>query len=70
MKGNLIGEDFDEFVLDQISIRQLTQGAGTNGTLRTNSQLQYLTNKNAWVKLASPVNILDTKRLKKIGDKK
>lgn len=71
MEGNIIGEPFDDFVLDQISTRQQSQGAGFNENLRTNPQLQYLTNKNAWVKLASPVNIIGDeigeKRLEKIG---
>lgn len=60
MQGNIIGEPFDKFVQDQISTRQEIQGSGFNENLRTNSQLQYLTNKNAWVKLASSVNIEST----------
>jgi hypothetical protein len=58
MNGNIIGEPFDEFVQDQIGVRQSNQFGGYN-TLRTNDQLQYLNNRNAWVKLASSVDVLE-----------
>jgi hypothetical protein len=57
MEGNIVGEPFDEFVRDQINIRQSNQFGGYN-TLRTDDQLKYLNNRNAWVKLASSVDIL------------
>jgi hypothetical protein len=57
MNGNIVGEPFDKFVRDQIGVRQSNQFSGYN-TLRTDDQLKYLTNRNAWVKLASSVNIL------------
>jgi hypothetical protein len=57
MTGNIVGEPFDEFVRDQINIRQSNQFGGYN-SLRTDDQLKYLNNRNAWVKLASSVNIL------------
>jgi hypothetical protein len=57
MEGNIVGEPFDEFVRGQIDIRQSNQFGGYN-TLRTNDQIQYLNNRNAWVKLASSVDIL------------
>ena len=57
MNGNIIGEPFDLFVRDQIKIRQFNQFGGYD-TLRTDDQIQYLNNRNAWVKLASSVNIL------------
>jgi hypothetical protein len=59
MEGNVVGEEFDEFVVDQIKIRQSNQFGGYGTTLRTNDQLQYLNNRNAWVKLASSVDILE-----------
>ena len=58
MQGNIVGEPFDEFVKDQINTRQRSQFDGYDA-FRTNDQLQYLTNRNAWVKLASSVKILD-----------
>ena len=58
MTGNIIGEPFDEFVANQINVRQFTQFAGYGTSLRNTNQLQYLTNRNAWVKLASSVNVL------------
>ena len=58
MNGNIVGEPFDEFVRDQINTRQRSQFGGYDA-FRTNDQLQYLTNRNAWVKLASSVKILD-----------
>jgi hypothetical protein len=58
MNGNIIGEPFDSFVRDQIKIRQSNQFSGYGTSLRTDDQLKYLTNRNAWVKLASSVNIL------------
>ena len=57
MNGNIVGEPFDEFVRDQINIRQSNQFGGYS-TLRTDDQLKYLNNRNAWVKLASSVDIL------------
>jgi hypothetical protein len=59
MEGNIVGEPFDEFVRDQIKIRQSNQFGGYGTTLRTNDQLQYLNNRNAWVKLASSVDVLE-----------
>jgi len=57
MTGNIIGEPFERFVQEQIAIRQLIQFGGYRDTLRTQEQLQYLNNRNAWVKLASSVYI-------------
>jgi hypothetical protein len=57
MTGNVVGEPIEDFVDLQIRTRQSTQFSGYN-TLRTDDQLKYLTNRNAWVKLASSVNIL------------
>jgi GH24 family phage-related lysozyme (muramidase) len=59
MEGNIVGEEFDEFVVDQIKIRQSNQFSGYGTSLRTDDQLKYLTNRNAWVKLASSVDILE-----------
>ena len=59
MNGNIVGEPFDEFVQLQIAVRQLNQFGGFGTDLRTNDQLQYLNNRNAWVKLASSVWVLE-----------
>ena len=59
MNGNIIGEEFEEYVFDQITQRQKNQFSGFNSS-RTPEQLQYLNNTNAWVKLASGVSINET----------
>jgi hypothetical protein len=59
MDGNIIGEEIEDFVRDQIKIRQSNQFGGYGTSLRTDDQLQYLNNRNAWVKLASSVDILE-----------
>ena len=58
MTGNIVGEPIEDFVDLQIRTRQSAQFGGYGTSLRTNDQLQYLNNRNAWVKLASSVNIL------------
>lgn len=71
MNGNIVGEEFEEYVFEQIAQRQKDQYSGYT-SLRTSQQLQYLNNQNAWVKLASGVSILESEgkdRLKKVlGD--
>jgi hypothetical protein len=71
MNGNIVGEEFEEYVFEQIAQRQKDQYSGYT-SLRTPQQLQYLNNQNAWVKLASGVSILESEgkdRLKKVlGD--
>jgi hypothetical protein len=72
MTGNIVGEEFKEYVFKQIEQRQKDQFAGYD-QLRTDQQLQYLTNKTAWVKLASGMEIVEEdgglERLKSIvGD--
>lgn len=56
MNGNIVGEEFEDYVFDQISQRQKNQYAGYE-THRTPEQIQYLNNTTAWVKLASGVEI-------------
>jgi hypothetical protein len=58
MTGNVVGEPIEDFVDKQIDVRQKAQFSGYGTSLRTDDQLKYLTNRNAWVKLASSVNIL------------
>ena len=57
MDGNIIGQPFDERVLKEISRRQKIHGSGLNNK-RTPQQIQFLNNRNAWLKLASSVYIL------------
>ena len=53
--GYIVGERFDDYVLNQIVSRQKIQGAGYLGGTRNANQMQLLTNKNAWLKCASSV---------------
>jgi hypothetical protein len=57
MEGNIVGEPIEDFVDKQIDIRQKTQFSGYGTSLRTDDQLKYLTNRNAWIKLASSVSV-------------
>ena len=58
--GNLVGERFDDFVNNQINARQSLAGKGFGEASLSNSQLLLLNNRNAWLKLASSVNIIDS----------
>jgi hypothetical protein len=57
MTGNIMGEDFDKWVIQQIQDRQKAHGKGYNNTNRNPQILNYLSNRNSWVKMASPVSI-------------
>ena len=59
--GNIIGEPIEKFVADQIDLRQKAAGAGYNSDSLTRDPkiLNYLNNKNAWIKLASGVQLHD-----------
>ena len=61
--GNIVGEKFDDFVINQINARQSLSGAGFGSATLTPNQLLLLNNRNAWLKLASSVDIVNpTKR--------
>ena len=49
----IIGESFEEYINDQIKVRQKTYGSKD----RTPEQLTYLNGRTAWVRLISSVNI-------------
>jgi hypothetical protein len=66
MEGNIVGEPIEGFVARQIDIRQQNQFGGYDSTPRTSNQIQYLNNRNAWVKLASSVDILEKLGLEKL----
>ena len=55
--ANLIGQAFDKYVNKQIKRRQKIQGKSE----RTLDEIQYLSNRNAWIKLASGVSIEDSR---------
>ena len=57
--SNIIGEPIEEFVSKQIDHRQKIYGSGYNSNSidRSPEVLNYLNNRNAWIKLASGVSI-------------
>ena len=57
--GNIVGEKFDDFVVNQINARQNLYGKGFGSTQLSPSNLLLLNNRNAWLKLASSVNVFD-----------
>ena len=63
---NIIGEEFEDYVQQQIKVRQKIHGSGTPNNPRSIEDLNYLNSKTAWVKLASGVSISE-ERLKTEG---
>ena len=57
MTGNIIGEDFNSLVRDEINLRQRIHGSGFQKN-RTPQQIQFLNNRNAWLKMASSVYVI------------
>ena len=55
--GNIIGEPINGEILKQVKNRQKLQGAGYNSesVKRDPEVLNYLNNRNAWIKMASGV---------------
>ena len=51
--GNIIGESLDDYVGEQIKLRQKIYGSGTPGNPRSTEQISYLNSRTAWVKFAS-----------------
>jgi hypothetical protein len=60
-QGNILGEEFKQYVFNQIDVRQSIHGAGDQSSLlkRDPKFLNYLNNRNAWVKMASGVSLVD-----------
>ena len=60
MVGNIIGEPIKPIIGEQVDLRQKVHGAGLTGESveRTPEVLNYLNNRNAWIKMASGVSIL------------
>lgn len=65
--ANLLGEAIDAYVSDQIQNRQELLGKGLNNKL-SNSELNLINNKNAWLKLASSVYIGNPTQIKNAED--
>lgn len=64
---SIIGNDIQDYVRNQIIIRQETHGSVVNN-LRTNDQISYLNSKTSWVKLASAVSIdKNSSKFKNLG---
>lgn len=57
-RGNIIGEDLKPFLIDEIKNRQKVHGSGYI-TDRTENQISYLSNRNAWIKMGSSVIVED-----------
>ena len=67
--GNLIGEEISKPILKQIQNRQKMQGAGYNSesVKRDPTVLNYLNNRNAWIKMASGVSISGSLGIEKLN---
>ena len=57
--GNIVGEKFDKFVVDQINARQTLYGRGFETSNLSSSNLLLLNGRNAWLKLASSVKVVN-----------
>lgn len=69
MAGNIIGEPIKPIIGEQVRLRQLIQGSGynENSISRSPEVLNFLNNKNSWIKLASGVSLDNDQRLKDIA---
>ena len=54
---DIVGESFKEYVNGQIRVRQQSHGSGFKST-RSDKDLVYLNSRNAWVKMASSVDVI------------
>ena len=60
MTGNLLGEEFDPFVFEQIKKRQELMGSGFDSKTLSPNQIQLLSNKNSFLRLASGVDFFSS----------
>jgi N-acetyl-anhydromuramyl-L-alanine amidase AmpD len=69
MAGNIIGEPIKPIIGEQVRLRQLIQGSGynENSISRSPEVLNFLNNKNSWIKLASGVSLDNDQRLKDLA---
>ena len=58
--SNIVGEEFEDYVGNQIIQRQKVHSSGVNN-LRTEDQISYLNSKTSWVKFASAVSVTEEK---------
>ena len=61
---SIIGESFEDYVQNQISVRQILHGKKN----RSNADLNILSNQNAWIKLASSVEVVKPKTKEKLKE--
>jgi len=68
--ANVVGEPIHDSILEQIDLRQKMHGAGYNSesVKRDPKVLNYLNNRNSWIKMASGVSILKGKGEERIKD--
>lgn len=60
MKGSIIGEPTKQFVVDQVKARQKVYGRGIDSSsVRSTQDIQYMNNRNAWIKMASSVSVVN-----------
>ena len=69
MAGNIIGQPIKPIIGEQIDLRQKIHGAGynENSIQRSPEVLNFLNNRNAWIKLASGVSLDDGDRLRDLA---
>ena len=69
MAGNIIGEPIKPIIGEQVRLRQLIHGSGynENSISRSPEVLNFLNNKNSWIKLASGVSLDNDQRLKDLA---
>lgn len=60
--ANIVGEPFDQYVLDQIANRQKIHGSQE----RTPSEISYVNARTGYIKITSGVKIMDPERIKRI----
>jgi len=60
--ANIVGEPFDQYVLDQIANRQKIHGSQE----RTPSEISYLNARTGYIKITSGVKVMDVERIKRI----
>ena len=70
MAGNIIGEPIKKIIGKQVDLRQKIHGVGYNESSiqRSPAVLNFLNNKNAWIKLASGVSLDNGERLKALSE--
>jgi hypothetical protein len=64
--GKIIGEELQDYVIQQINVRQKIHGSGQNNVPRTDQELVALNSNTSWIKLASGVSLTSDK-LKELG---